>query len=84
MTTSFRECLDRRDIPRGPISSRLRSRIQNAFADYWETGGFPEVAEMSPRLRVMTHQEYFKTIVHRDVVERYRQPIPVCNPVTGL
>ena len=67
---SFREYLDRRDIPHGPLSSRLRSRIQQCFGEFWERGGFPEVADMSSRLRVMTHQEYFRTIVHRDVVER--------------
>ncbi|MCX6868640.1 MAG: DUF4143 domain-containing protein, partial [Verrucomicrobia bacterium] len=38
---------------------------------YWETGGFPEVVGMSPRLRVKTHQEYFQTILFRDLVERH-------------
>ena len=67
---SFREYLDYCEIPAGPLSSSLRSKHQNAFGRFWETGGFPEVIDMSPRLRVMAHQEYFKTIVHRDVVER--------------
>jgi len=67
---SFREFLDRRDIPYERISSPVRSRIQQGFLEFWECGGFPEVTDMSARLRVMTHQEYFKTIVHRDVVER--------------
>jgi len=67
---SFPEHLDRRGIPTSPMSSRQRSRIQKCFEEFWERGGFPEVADMSPRLRLMTHQEYFKTIVHRDVVER--------------
>lgn len=67
---SFREYLDRRGIPYDRVSSPVRSRIQRCFHEFWECGGFPEVADMSTRLRVMTHQEYFKTIVHRDVVER--------------
>ncbi len=68
---SFREFLDRRDIPYARVSSSVRSGIQKCFAEFWECGGFPEVADMSARLRVMTHQEYFKTIVHRDIVERH-------------
>jgi len=67
---SFREFLDRRSIPYARISSRVGSSIRQGFAAFWECGGFPEVADMSARLRLMTHQEYFKTIVHRDVVER--------------
>lgn len=67
---SFREFLDRRAVPYHQITSRARSRIRQCFGEFWDCGGFPEVADMSTRLRVMTHQEYFKTIVHRDVVER--------------
>lgn len=67
---SFKEFLDRRSIAYDRISSQTRSRIQNCFREFWECGGFPEVADMTARLRIMTHQEYFKTIVHRDVVER--------------
>lgn len=45
--------------------------MQNSFDEYWEKGGFPEVRNVSKRVRRMIHQEYFKTIIHRDVIERY-------------
>ncbi len=67
---NFQEFLDRRNVPHDRVSSRVRSHLQQCFREFWECGGFPEVADMTARLRVMTHQEYFKTIVHRDVVER--------------
>jgi len=38
---------------------------------YWATGGFPEVIEATPALRLKVHQEYFHTILFRDVVERH-------------
>ncbi len=34
-------------------------------------GGFPEVRDVSAKIRIMIHQEYFKTILHRDVIERF-------------
>lgn len=67
---SFAEYLRLRGAEAKPLSSKSRVRIQKCFAEYWERGGFPEVRDASARVRLMTHQEYFKTMVHRDVVER--------------
>ena len=70
---SFAEFLGSRglsyDIARLPQKKRLL--IQKGFAAYWESGGFPEVLDATPRVRLMIHQEYFKTIVERDLVERH-------------
>ena len=69
---SFREFLDRRGIAnRGALSTRKRLFIQKAFDEYWETGGFPEVADLTRDLRIKTHQEYFHAILFRDVIERH-------------
>lgn len=69
---SFREFLDYKGIESdGPLSTRKRLTIQKAFAEYWETGGFPEVAGLDRRLRVKTHQEYWGAMLFRDLVERH-------------
>lgn len=36
----------------------------------FEKGGFPEVLDADESLRVMIHQDYFKTMIFRDVVDR--------------
>lgn len=69
---SFREFLDYLGIGiDGPLSTRQRLTIQKAFAEYWQTGGFPEVAGLDRRLRIKIHQEYFNAMLFRDLVERH-------------
>ena len=68
---SMLEWMDARGINETPRSSRWRYAAQKVFDEYWERGGFPEVLDAPAELRRAVHQEYFKTIVHRDVVERF-------------
>lgn len=69
---SFREFLDYKGIESdGPLSTKKRLTVQKAFEEYWETGGFPEVAGLNRMLRIKTHQEYFNAMVFRDLVERH-------------
>ncbi len=69
---SFREFLDCKGIESdGPLSTKKRLTVQKAFEEYWETGGFPEVACLNRMLRIKTHQEYFNTMLFRDLVERH-------------
>jgi predicted AAA+ superfamily ATPase len=69
---SFREFLDYKKIDsEGELSTKKRLLVQKAFEEYWETGGFPEVAGLGRNLRIKTHQEYFHTILFRDLIERY-------------
>jgi hypothetical protein len=69
---SFREFLDyKRIIRASPFSTKNRLIIQKAFEQYWETGGFPEVAGLKQHLRIKTHQEYFNTVLFRDIIERH-------------
>jgi predicted AAA+ superfamily ATPase len=69
---SFREFLDYKGIEsEGALSTKKRLLIQKAFEEYGETGGFPEVSGLGRNLRIKTHQEYFHTILFRDLVERY-------------
>jgi predicted AAA+ superfamily ATPase len=69
---SFREFLDYQGIEKEEsLSTKKRLIVQKAFEEYWETGGFPEVLGLSRRLRIKIHQEYFHTILFRDLVERH-------------
>jgi predicted AAA+ superfamily ATPase len=69
---SFREFLDYKGIEsEGALSTKKRLLVQKAFEEYWQTGGFPEVAGLGRNLRIKTHQEYFHTILSRDLVERH-------------
>jgi len=69
---SFKEFLDYQKIKiEGALSTKKRLLVQKAFEEYWETGGFPEVAGLVRNLRINTHQEYFHTILFRDLVERH-------------
>ncbi len=69
---SFREFLDGKGFAsEGVLSTKKRLLVRKAFEEYWETGGFPEVVGLDRHLRIKTHQEYFQTILFRDLVERH-------------
>ena len=69
---SFAEYLDLQGVEAGePLATRGRLLVQQAFDRYWETGGFPEVARLEPALRVKIHQEYWGSMLFRDLVERH-------------
>ena len=69
---SFREYLDSKGTKnKGPLSTKDQLLVRKGFDEYWETGGFPEVTSLSKNVRIKIHQEYFHTILFRDLVERH-------------
>jgi predicted AAA+ superfamily ATPase len=69
---SFREFLDCKEIEsEGALSTKKRLLVQKGFEAFWESGGFPEAAGLGRNLRIKTHQEYFHTILFRDLIERH-------------
>jgi predicted AAA+ superfamily ATPase len=75
---SFREFLDSKGIDSaGALSTKRRLTIQKAFEHFWESGGFPEVIDLDRRLRIKIHQEYFNTVLFRDLIERHDVSHPV-------
>jgi len=69
---SFREFLDYKQIDSdGPVTTKKRLLMQHAFEEFWETGGFPEVAGLDRHLRIKIHQEYFNAVLFRDLIERH-------------
>lgn len=69
---SFREFLDYKIIDyKTPYASKTRFILQHAFNLYWETGGFPEVIDLDKHLRIKILQEYYNTVLFRDLIERH-------------
>jgi uncharacterized protein len=69
---SFHEYLDFFGVDgRSPMSTKARLMVQKTFESFWENGGFPEVAGVDSRLRVKIHQEYFRAMLFRDLIERH-------------
>jgi uncharacterized protein len=69
---SFEEFLDYKRIAHpDSLSTKQQLRIQKAFGEYWEAGGFPEVAGVSRQLRIKIHQEYFHAVMFRDLIDRH-------------
>lgn len=69
---SFSEFLDYKRIEsNGPMSTKKQLLVRKAFDEYWETGGFPEAAGLERNMRIRVHQEYFHTILFRDLIERH-------------
>ncbi|MBE0639542.1 MAG: ATP-binding protein [Bacteroidales bacterium] len=54
-----------------PVNTAERIQIQKSFEDYFNRGGFPETMGLEDFLRVKIHQEYFGSILFRDLIERY-------------
>jgi predicted AAA+ superfamily ATPase len=74
---SFREFLDYKGIEiETALSTKKWLMVRKVFEEYWETGGFPEVAGLNRNLRIKIHQEYLHAILFRDLVERYDIPHP--------
>ncbi len=69
---SFAEFLDYRGVEyKPPYSTKTTYMLQEAFQQYWQSGGFPEVLGLKSSLRVKIHQDYFQTILFRDLVDRH-------------
>lgn len=68
---SFAEYLDALGVPSKLRGQQARLRVRKAFESYWRAGGFPEVVNAEDTVRTMIHQDYFKTMVFRDVVDRH-------------
>lgn len=68
---SFREFLAFKKVDAGNYSSRGMAEIKNAFNEYLERGGFPEVIDYNTDIYTRTLQEYLDLIIYRDIIDRY-------------
>ncbi len=61
------------EVPvRWPPAAAERSILENRFERYLEVGGFPEVQESAPDLRLRILRDYIDVVLLRDVAERHR------------
>ena len=59
-------------IPRHDlISSREKGLLRHAMALYFERGGFPDVQDLSNRMRTSVLQGYVDAVLYRDILERH-------------
>ncbi len=70
---SFREYCQFRGINTDSWLEQDTARLRNAFRDYNNEGGFPEIALMgNTMLKAKTLQTYFDTMLLKDLAEHYR------------
>lgn len=72
---SFKEFCAFRSIDRrqygGVHTAATSARLEAAFADYLEVGGFPAVQQLGAHTRIRMLQTYASEILTKDVVERF-------------
>lgn len=52
--------------------SKDRAKVTSYFLKFMKQGGFPETIKMNKYLRSKVHQEYFNTMLFRDLVDRFK------------
>ncbi len=72
---SFREYLlwhgfKKEDFPLLSYSEK-RFQVKKLFNDYLLYGGFPEIFNQEPSLKIRILQDYFDLIFYRDIIERF-------------
>ena len=77
---SFIEFLKFKEHENLVMTTKNRLILQNDFEEYFIKGGFPEVRNSVESDRIDIHQEYFRTIMWRDVIERHN----LSNPQTVI
>lgn len=65
------EFLKLKNVKKSDLGSQGQAKLRLALKAYMQEGGFPEVINKTPSLRTKIHQEYFHTMLYRDVIERH-------------
>ncbi len=68
---SFREYLRFKNINSSSFDSATTARVNAAFVDFMQNGGFPEIALLPESFHKNILQEYFNVMIFRDIMERY-------------
>ncbi len=75
---SFGEYLRLRKTEANMVREESRAETANMFDDYLRYGGFPDVCLMEDNtMKVRVLQEYFNSMLYRDLIERYNISSPV-------
>jgi len=68
---SFKEYLNFKDIKIDFYSSKSLAFIKNALDEYLQNGGFVELLFVDKKFHSKILQEYFNTMIYKDLIERY-------------
>lgn len=69
---SFQEFIQHNDIAiKSSYSTKERLLLQSAYEQYFVEGSFPEVFGLNKQVRIKILQEYFNSILARDLIERH-------------
>ena len=69
---SFREFCLFKNIDTNYYDARQKAHVINAFSEYLDDGGFPEIALCNPQLKLPILQDYYFAMIYKDLVERYQ------------
>lgn len=71
-TLSFREFLDAKGFkPAYPLIESERGILKKHMDEFMQYGGFPELFNYDPAIKLRVLKEYIDLIIYRDLVERY-------------
>jgi len=68
---SFHEYLNFKEVEIGRLLALKKIEIKRIFHEYLTFGGFPEIYDADEIERKEVIQEYFRTLVQRDLIERF-------------
>lgn len=68
---SFGEYLTRKQLPRHGCDTEYLMQRRKAWESYKQEGGFPEVFGQETELRRALFQEYYDSLLYRDILERH-------------
>ena len=68
---SFSEYLSFNNVKKELHPQQSRSKLIHYAEKFLFTGGFPETVFLKDKIRIRILQEYFNTMIFRDIVERY-------------
>ncbi len=69
---SFSEFCMFKNVDTHYYDTQKKALLVNAFADYLDAGGFPEIALSHPQLRISILQDYYFAMIYKDLIDRYQ------------
>ena len=73
----FKEYLQFLSIPTNYYGTKQRIELIRHYNNFMRFGGFPEILSQPDDLKIKRLQNYFDTIIYKDLIERYQ----ISNPV---
>jgi len=74
---SFQEFLSFHDVNNSYYGTKQKNEILLLFDKFLHYGGFPEIYNLDNNLKIKKLQDYFNSIIYKDLIERYN----ISNPV---